>query len=72
MFCEQIQRPVQGCKASDFLLARNVVIQAGFLQVDRPGNILHRGSVKAFLSEDLSSSVQDLVSGHHASLPNGR
>jgi hypothetical protein len=29
------------------------MIKAGFSQVNRPGNILHRGCMEAFFSDDL-------------------
>jgi hypothetical protein len=48
-----------------------MMIQAGFLQVHRPGNIFHRGAMKSFLTKDLRSGFQDIVSGHKLSLPNG-
>jgi len=43
----------------------DVMIEAGFLKVDRLGNILHGGCVKAFFSENLRRGVKDLVSGYH-------
>ena len=48
------------------------MVQAGFLQVDRFVNILHRSAMVTLLAEDLRSSFQNIFSCHAFSLPNGR
>ncbi len=40
------------------------MIEAGFFERDRVGDILHRGAVIAFLAEDLGSRLNDLTSLH--------
>ena len=48
------------------------MVQAGFLQVYRFGNILHGGAVEPFLAKDLRRGFKDVFSCHWLSLPNGR
>jgi hypothetical protein len=55
----------------DFLLAGDVMVEAGFLEMDGVGNILHGRRKKALLAEDLGSSLDD-VGAMHRALPTGR
>ena len=55
----------------DILLAGKMVIQAGFLQRDCLGNVLHRSRVEAFLAEDQRGGCEDIITGH-AHLPTER
>jgi hypothetical protein len=62
-FDQQIERPVQK-RQKDFLFAMDVVIQAGLLQANRLGNILHGRGMIALLAENDRRSFEDLITIH--------
>ncbi len=71
-FSDQIQGLVEQFQ-QDLLLAGNMVVEAGFLQVDTISDILHRGSMETFLTNDLGCNFQDLIFVHGMSYrPVGR
>jgi hypothetical protein len=49
-----------------------MMIQAGLLQVHGNSDIGHGGAMKSLLPEYLGRRIENVVSGHEFSLPNGR
>jgi hypothetical protein len=65
-----VERLIEDCR-QDLLLSRDVVIEAGLLEPDGVGDVLHRGAVITLLPEDLGGGLDD-VGLVHTSLPTGR
>jgi hypothetical protein len=49
-----------------------MMVQTSFLEIYGFGNILHRGAMEPLLTKNLRRSLENCVSGHRISLPNGR